>query len=309
MKKIYLSIVLLGIAISVFAQAPQKMSYQSVIRDANNLLVKNQVMGVEISILQGTINGMAVYSETQSPASNANGLISLEIGMGTPVNGVFSEIDWSNGPYFIKTQTDPTGGTNYTITGTRELLSVPYALHAAVADKTSGHYVGEFFGGGMVFFVWDNGKHGLIVCLEDLANNGEEWGSSNFIMTGATNFFNGRSNTTKIVNEFGSGNYAAKLCDDYTGGGFTDWYLPSITELKEIDNAMLSIQRILSTDGNSNTEPFNLGYGSSRYWSSTERLSNNGGAWAYDFANSGVGFGVLSQNKITDINVRAIREF
>lgn len=119
---------------SVFAQAPEKMSYQAVVRDGNNALVTSSSVGMQISILQGSVTGTTVYSETQTPTSNANGLVSLEIGDGTVVSGDFTTIDWANGPYFIKTETDPTGGTNYTITGTSQLLSVPYALHANNSD-------------------------------------------------------------------------------------------------------------------------------------------------------------------------------
>lgn len=89
---------------------------------------------MQISILQGSASGTAVYIETQEPTTNANGLVSIEIGDGTIVSGDFTTIDWTNGPYFIKTETDPTGGTSYTITGTSQLLSVPYALHAKTAE-------------------------------------------------------------------------------------------------------------------------------------------------------------------------------
>ncbi len=112
----------------VFAQAPQKMSYQAVIRDGSNALVTTTAVGMQINILQGSANGTAVYAETQIPTTNINGLASIEIGGGTVVSGNLSTIDWANGPYFIKTETDPAGGINYTITGTSQLLSVPYAL-------------------------------------------------------------------------------------------------------------------------------------------------------------------------------------
>ena len=121
------------LTLSSFAQAPEKMSYQAVIRDANNALVTNQQVGMQISILQGST---AVYEETQIPTSNTNGLVNLEIGTGTIVSGIFSSIDWSAGTYFIKIETDPTGGTNYTITGTSQLLSVPYALYAKTSSDT-----------------------------------------------------------------------------------------------------------------------------------------------------------------------------
>jgi hypothetical protein len=130
---LYTTVAALLLTLSSFAQAPEKMSYQAVIRDASNALVTNQQVGMQISILQGET---AVYEETQTPTSNSNGLVTLEIGTGTIVSGIFSSIDWSAGTYFIKTETDPTGVTNYTITGTSQLLSVPYALYANTSSDT-----------------------------------------------------------------------------------------------------------------------------------------------------------------------------
>jgi hypothetical protein len=115
----------------LFAQAPDKMSYQSVVRDNNNRLVSNGNVGVQISILQGSsTNGTVFYVERHNGTTNANGLLTIEIGGGQVVQGSFSSINWANGPYFIKTETDPTGGTNYSIEGVSQFLSVPYALYA-----------------------------------------------------------------------------------------------------------------------------------------------------------------------------------
>ncbi len=121
----------------IVAQSPEKMSYQAVVRDANNDLIINQSAGMRISILQGSTSGTSVYSETQNPTTNANGLVSIEIGTGTTSDD-FSTVDWANGPYFIKTETDLGGGTNYSITGTSQLMSVPYALHAKTAGSVTG---------------------------------------------------------------------------------------------------------------------------------------------------------------------------
>jgi hypothetical protein len=135
MRKLYTLFTALIITSSAFAQAPEKMSYQAVVRDGSNVLVASSSVGMQISILQGSSSGTAVYVETQTPTSNANGLVSIEIGSGTLVSGDFSTIDWANGPYFVKTETDPTGGATYTITGTTQLMSVPYALHAENSDS------------------------------------------------------------------------------------------------------------------------------------------------------------------------------
>ena len=126
-----ITLVCLLIGTSIFAQAPQKMSYQAVIRNTSGALVTSSSVGMKISILQGSETGTIAYSETQTATTNANGLVSIEIGAGNVVSGIFAGINWANGPYFVKTQTDPTGGINYTITGTSELMSVPYALFSA----------------------------------------------------------------------------------------------------------------------------------------------------------------------------------
>jgi hypothetical protein len=131
MKKICSVVFVLMVAChSAFAQAPERMSYQSVIRNAGNNLVINQSVGLRISILQGTSTGTVSYQETQTATTNINGLVSVQIGAGAVLSGTFSAIDWANGPYFVKTETDPTGGTSYSISGTTQLLSVPYALYA-----------------------------------------------------------------------------------------------------------------------------------------------------------------------------------
>jgi hypothetical protein len=134
MKKLYTFLAAILLTATTFAQTPEKMSYQAVVRDSGDALVTNQAVGMQISILQTTATGTAVYVETQTPTTNVNGLVTLEIGTGSVVSGDFTTIDWSADSYFIKTETDPAGGTTYTITGTSQLMSVPYALYA----KTSG---------------------------------------------------------------------------------------------------------------------------------------------------------------------------
>lgn len=114
----------------IFAQAPEKFSYQAVIRNASNALVTNTPVGVKISILKTSAAGTVVYTETQTATTNVNGLVSIQIGDGTIISGTIAGIDWATDSYYIKTETDPAGGTNYTIAGTTQLLSVPYALYS-----------------------------------------------------------------------------------------------------------------------------------------------------------------------------------
>jgi hypothetical protein len=149
MKKIYSILAGLLLTASLIftqqttAQAPQKMSYQSVIRNSSNVLLAGTQVGIRISVLQGSETGPAVYVETQTATTNGNGLLSIKIGTGTATTGTFAGINWAAGTYFIKTETDPAGGTNYTITGTQEILSVPYAMYAAKSgDATTMGAIG-----------------------------------------------------------------------------------------------------------------------------------------------------------------------
>ncbi len=137
MRKIKLTLFYFMLSIVLLAQSPQGISHQAVIRNASNVLVTNSTVGIKISILQGSAAGGVVYSETHLPTSNANGLISFIIGQGTILSGDFANINWSAGPYFIKTEADPEGGTSYTISGTSQMLSVPYALYAKTAETSA----------------------------------------------------------------------------------------------------------------------------------------------------------------------------
>jgi uncharacterized protein (TIGR02145 family) len=143
MKRLIMSLAITSMTLYLLAQSPQKMSYQCVIRNASGVLVTNQSVGIRISILGESPTGDVIYQEIFSPLpqTNANGLVSIEIGGGAPLTGTFSSINWGSGTYFLKTETDPAGGTNYTVVGTSQLLSVPYALYANKAGNGfSGNY-------------------------------------------------------------------------------------------------------------------------------------------------------------------------
>ena len=138
MKRTLILCLAVCISAALFAQAPQLISYQATVYNNNGTLLKNKILGMRISILQGSANGTPAYVETQRPTTNNNGLVSVAIGGGTPVTGTFAAIDWSTGVYFLKTETDPQGGTNYTIIGSQRLLSVPYALYAQTSGDGAG---------------------------------------------------------------------------------------------------------------------------------------------------------------------------
>jgi len=144
MKKVKYSLIALLCCISTYiiqAQKPNNLSYQAVLRNVNNTLMINIKVGMRISIIKGSEFGPSVYVETQNAKTNMNGLISLQIGAGEFIYGNYRTIDWSEGPYFLKTEIDPFGGTDYTIISVQQILSVPfsmYADHAKFADTIIG---------------------------------------------------------------------------------------------------------------------------------------------------------------------------
>ena len=132
MKKVFTFLVAVLLTATLWAQSPEKMSYQAVIRNTNDALVTNTQIGIEINIRQGSQAGTVVYTETQTPTTNENGLVSIEIGGGVE----FSTIDWANGSYYIETKIAVLPPlTTYTIVGASQLLSVPYALHAKTSAQ------------------------------------------------------------------------------------------------------------------------------------------------------------------------------
>ncbi len=124
--------------ITCYSQSPNLISYQTVIRNGNNELVSNTTIGVRISILGGPEANVLVYQEEHAVKTNINGLAYLTIGNGKILNGLITSIDWSKGPYFIKSETDPTGGKNYSIIVISQILSAPYAIYANTAGKLTG---------------------------------------------------------------------------------------------------------------------------------------------------------------------------
>lgn len=133
MKNLHL-IIFLFIGIAASAQVPEKMSYQAVLRDASGALLKDKAVSIQFTVNQTSASGMTVYQENHTPTTNSNGLVSVYMGTGTVSSGDFSKIDWSEGPYFLQSEIDPTGGTDYVISSTTELVSVPYALYANKAE-------------------------------------------------------------------------------------------------------------------------------------------------------------------------------
>ena len=322
MKKLYTLIAAALITLTVFAQAPSKMSYQAVVRDAGDVLVTRQAVGMQLSIIQGSVFGPSVYVETQTPTSNLNGLVTIEIGSGTVLFGKFNSIDWSKGPYFIKTETDPTGGTMYTITGTSQLMSVPYALHANTADSIIGgatqvtagrnvtvtgsgktaspyvinatggstdkFYLGQDTLGGIVYSIYKDAsytQHGLIVNKSESRVVWQVSGTA----TGATHSWDGATNTS-LMTSSAAATYVTNLG--------TGWYLPSIDELSILWHNRYYVNKSLSTIGGTT-----LLSNTANYWSSTEANTADAYGFYFYYGNATNG------SKYLTYSVRAVRAF
>jgi len=148
MKNILSGFFLLALSFISFCQAPQSFSYQAIARDASGNGISNQNIGLRISILAGSIIGTSVYTETHIVLTDPNGVLNLAVGTGTVTAGTFSSINWGVGTYFVKIEMDVTGGTNYVLMGTSQLLSVPYALYAGNVSLTKDNrpldlYIGD----------------------------------------------------------------------------------------------------------------------------------------------------------------------
>ena len=137
MKKFICSIIFLLCFVVSWAQSPNMMSYQAIIRNSANHLIVSSQLGVRVSLLQGSATGTVVFRETYNPnpMTNSNGLLGLNIGSGVSITGSFGQVNWSQGPYFVQVEVDPTGGTNYSISSVSQLQSVPFALHAKTAES------------------------------------------------------------------------------------------------------------------------------------------------------------------------------
>ena len=136
MKKITTLLAAFSIVLTLQAESPEKISYQAIIRNTKGELVKNQSIGMKISIyFYNKTMPVTSYAETHTPTTIENGLVSIEIGTGKVVTGVFADINWAARAFYLKTEIDPGGRTSYSITSDTQILSVPYALHAKNATN------------------------------------------------------------------------------------------------------------------------------------------------------------------------------
>ena len=156
MKKSILTLLFLTLASTMLIAQPSAFKYQTVVRDATGEVLANQPVSFQISILQGSSSGTNVYTETHSSTTNQFGLINMEIGSGTFVSGDFTTIDWGGDNYFLQIELDETGGTNYQLMGTSQLLSVPYSNYSFKTGDTT-----RWMKGNNNALYYDNGNIGI----------------------------------------------------------------------------------------------------------------------------------------------------
>lgn len=307
----FLLFTVLILSSTLYAQIPPNaFNYSAVARDASGQAIATSTIGIQISILQSSTTGTSVYTENHFVNTDEFGLFNLVIGAGAVQSGSMTTIDWAGDNYYLKVGMDATGGTNFLTMGTTQLLSVPYALHAATADSIVGggaagsgftHYIGEEFGGGVIFHLWkDNagGEHGLIVDITDLST-AQAWSNIDATLIGASaqSSWDGLSNSNAIVGQSGHTSSASALCLNSTNGAQSDWYLPSVQELNMLWNNYYTVARSLTQiSGATQLQPAN-------YWGSSEYDATK--AWRFYFGDgTAYYYGKYSTNY-----VRAVRAF
>ena len=318
MKKIIL-LLTLSFSLLNFANAqtpPNAFNYSAVARNAAGQPIATTTIGIQITILKTSPAGVSQYSENHFVNTDAFGLFNLVIGAGAVQSGSMTTIDWSIDNYYLKVGMDAAGGTNFLIMGTTQLLSVPYAMYAKSAGSVSGggsgggftHYIGEEFGGGVVFHLWKDAlgvEHGLIIDKTDLST-AQVWSNIDATLIGpsAQSSWDGLSNSNAIVVQAGHTNSAASLCLNSTNGGQSDWYLPSIQELNMLWNNYYTVARSLTQISGATTQ-----LQTADYWSSTENDEFSPGgstSWYFDFFGGNANF---SDKFRPSGYVRAVRAF
>ncbi|MFN5418623.1 MAG: hypothetical protein ACK5B9_16305, partial [Flavobacteriia bacterium] len=132
----FISIIFVFFTFLAISQTPQSFKYQAVVRDGNGSLLFNQLVSIKSSIVSVSPNGTVVYSEKHNVSSNEYGVVAINIGEGTVIEGDFNLIDWSSTSFFLKTELDINGQENFLFMGTSQIMSVPFALYARRAKSS-----------------------------------------------------------------------------------------------------------------------------------------------------------------------------
>jgi len=159
MRKIIITSVLILITVFSFCQTPNGFNYQAVLRNSSGEILANQAVDIEISIIDENSGGTVLYTETHTKTTNAYGLVSLIVGGETPDYGVFEDINWAVNDKFIQVKVDETD------MGTFQLLTVPFAMHAASATNLGSENV--YTGTDTLFVVKDAEGNPVFVVFPD----------------------------------------------------------------------------------------------------------------------------------------------
>jgi hypothetical protein len=240
-----------------------------------------------------------------APSSDGGSAITSYTAISSP-GGITGTISQSGSGSI--TVTGLTNGTAYTFSVTATNAIGTSAASDASNSITPVSPVGDFYQGGVIFYLFEAGDtgyvagetHGLIAAVAD-QSSGIRWYKGSYSATGAiaTAIGTGSANTDAIITVQGATetSYAAGLARAYTGGGYTDWFLPSKDELIKMYLKKGDINTTALANGGSN-------FATVYYWSSTE--AGRYDAWIKFFSNANSqGFG----DKSFTYNVRAIRAF
>jgi len=288
----------------------QPFTYFNVARNPQNIPVTKKTVGVQLTILKSSPTGTILYQETHSTPTNFFGEFLVTIGSGNAQVGSFDHIKWADDNYYLKVGLDIKGGSVFTVMMPTQLLHIPYALYVKSGGIPNGgearagfkHYVGEVYGGGVVFDTWKDDKgteHGLVVALNDQSDS-IFWSNKDTLAIGpaAQSVWNGAANVSAVITQRGHSLSAALLCKNYAGGGFHDWYLPSVSELNLLFDNRDKIKKAL---GKASGHLL----GQYIYWTSTELSASN----AFVFATYGGPTNNWVFSKYSPLHIRAIRSF
>ena len=118
-------------------QNPESFNYETLVRNEAGKLVVSKQVSFRLSVLAGNPSGVIVYSETQSAATNSDGLVLLNIGIGSDKMGNIAAINWNADTYFLKVEADPDGGTSYSNMSTTQLLNIPFETEKKSSKRSS----------------------------------------------------------------------------------------------------------------------------------------------------------------------------
>lgn len=169
------------------------------------------------------------------------------------------------------------------------------------------HYVGELYGGGVVFDVYKDEtghEHGLIVALNDQATE-QAWSNVTSVSIGNStqNEWDGLQNSRSIIRQQNHTSSAAKICFDLCDGGFHDWYLPALNEMEILYTVKMKVNRTLHRTSGATQLISRDNY----YWTSTEVNSESVFYANFTTILSGNVWGL--SEKYFQFAVRAIRAF